>query len=78
MFKIGTLYGAAMLAGLALGWLIASFKNRDSSFWGFCFFLPPALLILLAVPRQSEPRTDGGSNQQPPNDLDELWNYLAR
>lgn len=46
-----------MLAGLALGPMISSWKNRDSSFWGFVTFVfPPALLVLLALPRAAGQR----------------------
>ena len=57
MFKLLTFWGLAMLAGLALGPMISSWKNRDSSFWGFLSFVfPPAMLVLLVLPRLSGPR----------------------
>ena len=57
IFNVLTLYGLAMLAGLVLGPAISTFKNRDSSYWGFvCFFFPPALLILLALRRRVGPK----------------------
>lgn len=62
MFHYVTYYGLAMLAGLVLGPAISSFKNRDSSYWGFvCFLVPPALLMLLAMPRRVGPRLIRGS-----------------
>jgi len=42
--------GAMLLSGIAL-------KNRDVSYWvGWCFILPPALLIVALLPSFKGPR----------------------
>ncbi len=37
--------------------MLAGMKNRDYSFWGaWCFVLPPALIVLLLLPKNAGPR----------------------
>jgi hypothetical protein len=44
--------GAAVAAGL-----VAAAKNRDHSWWAaWCFVVPPMLLILVLLPRNTGPR----------------------
>jgi len=48
--------GAMLLSGIA-GGIIAALKNRDVSYWvGWCFILPPALLIVALLPSFKGPR----------------------
>lgn len=44
---------AALGLGLVLGWA----KNRDAQHWAFtCFLFPPALILLILLPRHAGPR----------------------
>lgn len=44
--------GSSIMAGI-----LASFKNRDYSFWAaWAFLLPPMLVALAILPRQQGPR----------------------
>jgi hypothetical protein len=44
---------AALVLGLVLGWL----KNRDAQHWAFyCFLFPPAVILLLLLPKHVGPR----------------------
>lgn len=45
-------WGLMALAGLLIGGLVAGLKNRDYSYWmAWCFLCPPALLILVMLPK---------------------------
>jgi hypothetical protein len=61
---------AAVVSGLA-GALLAAIKNRNWSVWSaWCFLLPPALIVLLLLPRHKGPRP-----RQPTSDeIDEMEN----
>lgn len=44
-------FGAALMAAF-----LASWKNRDYSFWAaWCFLLPPLLLVLALLPKNVGP-----------------------
>jgi drug/metabolite transporter (DMT)-like permease len=45
----------AIAAGVA-GRVIAPRRNRDGSFWAaWCFIVPPLFLLLLVLPRRTQP-----------------------
>lgn len=49
--------GGLMLGSAVVGGLVAGMKNRDYSFWAaWCFILPPAILVLLLLPKNHGPR----------------------
>jgi apolipoprotein N-acyltransferase len=51
------LWGMVALVCAVAGGFIAAAKNRDHSWWAaWCFVLPPMLLVLLMLGRQSGPR----------------------
>lgn len=55
--KIIAFGGVLMIASGVLGGFLAGYKNRDVSHWGaICFLFPPALLVLLLLPRNLGPR----------------------
>ncbi|MGI9522267.1 MAG: hypothetical protein ACR2PG_11520 [Hyphomicrobiaceae bacterium] len=48
--------GLMLLSGLA-GGVLATFKNRDISFWvAWTFLMPPSLLVLAFLPKRQGPR----------------------
>jgi hypothetical protein len=50
-------WGLVALAAAAFAGILAGIKNRDYSFWmAWCFLVPPLLVFLLWLPRQSGPR----------------------
>ncbi len=54
--KAIAIWGLIAIAAAVLGGLLATYKNRDYSFWAFwCFLLPPLLLLLLVFPRVPGP-----------------------
>lgn len=54
--KIIAFGGIAMIVSGLLGALVAGMKNRLPNFWGtLCFLLPPALLVLLILPKNAGP-----------------------
>ena len=54
--KAIAIWGLIAIAAAVLGGLLATYKNRDYSFWAFwCFLLPPLLLLLLLFPRVPGP-----------------------
>jgi MFS family permease len=62
-----SIWGIAAISGLVLGGFVAAFKNRDYSFWmAWCFLVPPALLVLLALPKLQGPRP-----RRPPLDAED-------
>lgn len=49
--------GVLMIVSGIAGAMLAGMKNRDWSFWGaWCFVLPPALIVLLLLPKNAGPR----------------------
>lgn len=55
--KIIVLWGAVALGAAIIGAIVAGTRNRDHSAWAaWCFIFPPALLILLLLPRNTGPR----------------------
>lgn len=57
MPKFVAIYGAVMFAATLLAAIVAFWKRRDASYWATVSFLfPPALLILLLMPRNVGPR----------------------
>ena len=57
-------WGLTAAAAALLAAAFAGFKNRDISYWvGWCFLLPPLVLVLLLLPkrhgqRPRQPRLD--------------------
>lgn len=48
--------GIVMIVSGILGAFIASMKRLDTSKWGaWCFLVPPALLLLLILPKNTGP-----------------------
>jgi hypothetical protein len=57
--KFIALWGLIAIAASVLAGVLASYKNRDYSTWmAWTFLVPPALLVLLVLPRNagSKPR----------------------
>jgi membrane protein implicated in regulation of membrane protease activity len=55
--RLIVLTGGIMLFFGILGAVFASVKNRDASFWtALCFLVPPALIVLLLLPKYKGPR----------------------
>ena len=49
--------GLVSLLSAVIGALVAMFKRRGADVWGFaCFIFPPLLLILILLPKNTEPR----------------------
>lgn len=47
------LWGAVAGVAALLAFVLAGIKNRDFSFWiAFSFLMPPAVLILLVLPKR--------------------------
>jgi drug/metabolite transporter (DMT)-like permease len=50
-------WGVTALAACVAGGIVARAKNRDSSGWaGWCFLLPPLVLLLFFLPARERPR----------------------
>lgn len=50
-------WGLLAMAASAAAGILASFKNRDYSFWmGWSFLVPPMVIALLLLPRHIGPR----------------------
>ncbi|MEZ5816516.1 MAG: hypothetical protein R3D44_05500 [Hyphomicrobiaceae bacterium] len=50
-------WGLVSIAAAVAGGLIAAARNRDHSWWAaWCFVLPPMIIILLFLPRNTGPR----------------------
>jgi hypothetical protein len=58
MAEFFAIYGTAMLVASLIAGAIAGFwKNRDYSFWmTVCLLFPPALLLLLLMPKNTGAR----------------------
>jgi hypothetical protein len=49
------IWGVTAIAAAIVGGIIAGIKNRDYSFWiATAFLLPPALVVLVLLPRLKE------------------------
>lgn len=49
-------WGIAAIAGMIIGAIVASVKRLDWSAWAaWCFFFPPALIILLMQSKNTGP-----------------------
>lgn len=49
--------GVLMIVSGIAGAMLAGMKNRDWSFWAaWSFVLPPALIVLLLLPKNAGPR----------------------
>ena len=54
MPKLIVIYGIVSLVSAVLAMLVAKFKGRSADRWGFSsFLLPPALLVLLLLPKNN-------------------------
>lgn len=54
---IVAIWGSTMLGAMLLAGLVSLWKNRDYSVWmAWSFLLPPALFILLLLPRHKGAR----------------------
>ncbi|MGH1349499.1 MAG: hypothetical protein ACRBBN_01640 [Methyloligellaceae bacterium] len=63
------IWGVTAISGALFGAIIAAMKNRSADNWGFsCFIFPPALLILLLLPKGTYNQRRKKISQ---NDLDE-------
>jgi hypothetical protein len=57
MLKGIVIWGVTAITASVLAGLLAAIKNRDYSAWiGWCFLLPPLVLLLLVLPRNPGPR----------------------
>lgn len=57
MFSVIAIVGLVMLSALTLALILGAVKNRDGSSWGMVsFFFPPAVLLLLFLPKVPGPR----------------------
>jgi Na+/melibiose symporter-like transporter len=57
MAKFIAIYGGIALAATLLAWIVALFKRRDWSYWmTMTLFFPPALIMLVLMPKNSGPR----------------------
>ncbi len=55
--KVIALWGLVSLCAAIAGGVIAATKNRDHSWWAaWCFVIPPMVLILIILPRNTGPR----------------------
>ena len=55
--KVIVLWGFVAIAAAVLAGVLAGVRNRDHSAWAaWCFIFPPALLVLLLLPRNPGPR----------------------
>ena len=69
MLEAITIWGLVAIVAAILGMIVAGIKRRDYSSWGFwCFLLPPLLLVLIVMPKNTGPRPRKRS-------LDEEDNY---
>jgi hypothetical protein len=69
MLEIVAIWGLVAIVAAVLGMIVAGIKRRDYSSWGFwCFVLPPLLLVLIVMPKNTGPRPRKRS-------LDEEDNY---
>lgn len=51
------IWGLTATASAVLGGIVAGLKRRDHSAWaGWCFVLPPLLLVLLVLPKNKGER----------------------
>jgi hypothetical protein len=49
------IWGVTAIAAAIVGGIVAGIKNRDYSFWiATAFLLPPALVVLVLLPRLKE------------------------
>ncbi|HXF52888.1 MAG TPA: hypothetical protein VNK52_02080 [Hyphomicrobiaceae bacterium] len=49
------IWGATAIAAAVAGGILANIKNRDYSFWiAMSFLLPPAVVVLILLPRLKE------------------------
>lgn len=66
--------GIVCLMSAAIGGVTAKFKRRGADVWAFaCFIFPPLLLILMFLPKNTEPQ------QQPKlskKELEDVKEYL--
>jgi hypothetical protein len=63
---------SALIAGIA-GSLIARAKNRYAGFWtALCFIVPPAVLVLMLLPRMRRTATTIKVESEDSDNLDTL------
>lgn len=57
MLETIAIWGIAAFGSAVVGMILAGAKRRDYSAWGFwCFVLPPLLLVLVVMPKNTGPR----------------------
>lgn len=57
LVRIFVIWGLSAIGASILGGLLAAVKNRNIHFWiGWCFVLPPMVLIVLLLPIHRGPR----------------------
>ncbi len=68
-----TIYlAAALVAGIAAA-AISRAKHRYSGFWtALCFLFPPALVLLLVLPKARAPMAVAGGGGRDPDNLDDF------
>ena len=55
--KVIAIWGIIALSAAVAAGIIAAARNRDHSWWAaWCFVLPPMLIVLLLLPRNTGPR----------------------
>lgn len=55
--KYIVLWGLVAIGAAILGAILAGIRNRDASVWAaWCFVFPPAVLLVLLMPRHQGPR----------------------
>ena len=66
--------GLVSLLSAVIGALVAKFKRRGADVWGFaCFMFPPLLLLLILLPKNTEPRPQQKLSRK---ELEDVKEYL--
>ena len=66
--------GLVSLLSAVIGAFVAKFKRRGADVWGFaCFMFPPLLLLLILLPKNTEPRSQQKLSSK---ELEDVKEYL--
>ena len=66
--------GLVVLLSAVIGALVAKFKRRGADVWAFaCFIFPPLLLVLILLPKNTEPRQQQRLSKK---ELEDVKEYL--